>query len=29
MAVVFSAPAGAIASCSRAPELHMDRTSAA
>ena len=29
MAVVFPAPAGAIASCSRAPEVHMERTSAA
>ena len=29
MAVVFPAPAGAIASCRRAPELHIWRTSAA
>ncbi len=29
MAVVFPAPAGAIASCSRAPEVHIWRTSAA
>jgi hypothetical protein len=29
MAVVFPAPAGAIASCSRAPELHICRTSEA
>jgi hypothetical protein len=29
MAVVFPAPAGAIASCSRAPEVHMERTRAA
>ena len=29
MAVVFPAPAGAIASCSRAPEVHICRTSAA
>ncbi len=29
MAVVFPAPAGAIASCSRAPEVHMARTRAA
>ena len=27
MAVVFPAPAGAIASCSRAPEVHICRTS--
>ena len=29
VAVVFPAPAGAMASCSRAPELHMARTRAA
>ena len=29
MAVVFPAPAGAIASCSRAPEVHICRTRAA
>ena len=29
IAVVFPAPAGAIASCSRAPEVHMPRTKAA
>ena len=29
MAVVFPAPAGAMASCSRAPEVHIQRTRAA
>ena len=29
MAVVFPAPAGAMASCNRAPEVHICRTSAA
>jgi hypothetical protein len=29
IAVVFPAPTGAIASCSRAPEVHMERTRAA